>query len=342
MKHLKLFKTQSEFDVATLELPNVTYIVEKGSLNFHPNYDLQYLTIEALEDGLTAQLSTNACEYRVDNGDWTSLTANTNTVSINTGQTLSFKGNLTPSSTRGIGTFTISKKCNVKGNIMSLLYGDDFIDKIDLTDKDWAFYRLFYNCTNLVDASELILPATTLAPSCYNGMFSGCSNLTTAPELPATTLAPSCYSDMFYGCSNLNYIKMLATDISASSCLVTWVSGVSSTGTFVKHKNMTSLLSGPYGIPKGWTVVNDGKESEPNLITFTIDGTAYQAEEYVTWGQWVTSKYNTQGFYISKDYIRASNGDLLTQNQGQAGVIVYVTDVIMSSYIYTTWNETFD
>lgn len=29
-----------------------------------------YLTIDALEDGLTASLSTNACEYRIDNGEW--------------------------------------------------------------------------------------------------------------------------------------------------------------------------------------------------------------------------------------------------------------------------------
>jgi hypothetical protein len=54
---------------------------------------------------------------------------------------------------------------------------------------------------------------------------------------------------------------MLATDISASNCLTNWVSGVASTGTFVKHPDMTSLPSGVSGIPSGWTVVNDGEES---------------------------------------------------------------------------------
>lgn len=48
----------------------------------------QYFTIEALEDSLTAKLSTNACEYRVDNGDWNTLSADTNTIAINTGQKL--------------------------------------------------------------------------------------------------------------------------------------------------------------------------------------------------------------------------------------------------------------
>lgn len=51
---------------------------------------------------------------------------------------------------------------------------------------------------------------------------------------------------------------MLATDISASNCLNNWVNGVSSTGTFTKSPEMTSLPSGPSGIPDGWTVVDYG------------------------------------------------------------------------------------
>jgi hypothetical protein len=75
-------------------------------------------------------------------------------------------------------------------------------------------------------------------------------------------LIPYCYYSMFYGCSKLNYIKMLATDISDTTCLFNWVSGVASTGTFVKHPNMTSLTTGPYGIPSGWTV-QESIESYP-------------------------------------------------------------------------------
>ena len=215
-----------------------------------------YFAIEALEDGLTAKLSTNACEYRIDDGSWNTLSTDTNTSSINKGQTLSFRGNLTPASNQGIGTFTISRKCNLKGNIMSLLYGDDFIDETDLTGYDYAFYYLFNNCTNIVDASELELPATTLASYCYYYMFFNCTGLTIAPELPATTLTYDCYYAMFRGCDKLNYIKMLATDISASGCLTNWVNGVSSTGTFVKHLDMNSLPTGVNGIPSGWTVEN--------------------------------------------------------------------------------------
>ena len=32
------------------------------------------------------------------------------------------------------------------------------------------------------------------------------------------------------------------------------------------------------------------------MITFTIEGTEYQAEEGMTWGEWCNSTYNTGGF----------------------------------------------
>jgi hypothetical protein len=47
---------------------------------------------------------------------------------------------------------------------------------------------------------------------------------------------------------------MLATDISAYGCLSSWVSNVSSSGTFIKHPSMTTLPSGTSGIPEGWTI----------------------------------------------------------------------------------------
>lgn len=357
------------------------------------NFDVNnYLTIEALEDNLILSF-TRDIEYGIDGKGWIKLKNGSKTPSINTGQTLSFKGNLTPNSIIGIGTFTISKKCNIKGNIMSMLFGDDFIGQNDLSGNNYAFYRLFYDCNTIIDASELILPATTLADycyydmfwkctslvtapsilpatelaehcyvsmfngctslvsapelpattladycyasmfygctsltaapklpattlsnSCYNTMFQGCTSLvtapelpattlayncyqymfdgcrslTTAPELPATTLVSSCYKYMFRGCSKLNYIKALFTTEPSSSYTNNWVTGVSSTGTFIKNSIATWDVTGVNGIPSGWTVIED----TPNLITFTIDGIEYQAEEGMTWESWVDSEYN--------------------------------------------------
>lgn len=39
------------------------------------------------------------------------------------------------------------------------------------------------------------------------------------------------------------------------------------------------------------------------LISFTIDGTTYQAEEGMTWGEWVESDYNTDGYIVDGTYI---------------------------------------
>ena len=112
---------------------------------------------------------------------------------------------------------------------------------------------MFYGCAGLTKAPEL--PATTLAISCYNGMFSDCTGLTKAPELPATTLAISCYNGMFYGCSNLNYIKAMFTSTPNNND--NWVNGVSSTGTFVMNAATEwdpEEYRGINGIPQGWTV----------------------------------------------------------------------------------------
>ena len=73
---------------------------------------------------------------------------------------------------------------------------NDFVDKTKLISK-CCFVRLFIECTNLIDASNLILPATTLTESCYEQMFTNCNELTLVPKLPATNLDTNCYNDIF-------------------------------------------------------------------------------------------------------------------------------------------------
>ena len=46
----------------------------------------------------------------------------------------------------------------------------------------------------------------------------------------------------------------------------------------------------------------------PNLISFTIDGTEYQAEEGMTWQDWIDSEYNVDGYY------KMGLGDMPVQN----------------------------
>ena len=123
------------------------------------------------------------------------------------------------------------------------------------SSKGNCYDSMFEGCTSLTTAPKE-LPATILESSCYQRMFYGCTSLTKAPELPATTLASYCYNKMFNGCTSLNYIKCLARNVSASNCTGNWVSGVASTGTFVKASSMTSWTTDVNGIPANWAVQN--------------------------------------------------------------------------------------
>lgn len=185
-------------------------------MNFEVQTDC-YLTIESLADGLQVKLSNNACQYSLDTIIWNDLPADTDTPIINNGEKIYFKGELIPNSLKGIGTFTISKRCNVLGNIMSMLYGDNFKEQIDLSDKEYTFSNLFKGCS-IVNASQLQLPASILGKGCYYQMFYNCSSLVTAPELPATTLASSCYNYMFNGCRSLVSAPSLPATTLASGC----------------------------------------------------------------------------------------------------------------------------
>lgn len=77
---------------------------------------------------------------------------------------------------------------------------------------------------------------------------------------------------------------------------------------------MTALLEAPVigGIYKytGTTgayengaiyVIEKAKEEVVNLISFAIESAAYQAEEGMTWGEWVTSNYNTDNYGANSD-----------------------------------------
>ena len=107
---------------------------------------------------------------------------------------------------------------NVGGNIMSLLYGDNFQGQTSFPSTNTKFNYIFYGNDKLVSASKLVLPATTLNGYCYRGMFNSCTSLTTAPALPATTLAEYCYNGMFTACYSLTTAPELPATTLASYC----------------------------------------------------------------------------------------------------------------------------
>ncbi len=266
----------------------------------HHDYSQDYLTFNVLTDGTIPWKSIGSgmekeISYRKNGGSWTSITAGDNvTISVVAGDVVEFKGDnqtyaLDRSNYSGFDGGTAIYE--ISGNIMSLIYGDNFVGKTTMSGT-YNFCSLFKQ-SMAVSAENLILPATTLTNHCYRAMFSKAHNLTASPALPATTLgeycyyymfeecaitsapelrAPTlvsnCYGNMFTGCRSLNYILCLAVDKSATNCLTNWVSRVSSNGTFVKKASLT-WTNGNSGIPTGWNVVDEGT---PDFPTISCDG----------------------------------------------------------------------
>lgn len=186
-----------------------------------------YLTIEALEDGLEVSF-TNDLYYNKD-GEWVLLSAGNSTPQIASGEKIAFKGELTPESLYGVGTFTITKKCNLLGNCMSLLFGDNAKDVVSLSGYNYAFGRLFMDCDSIVSVSESFLPATTLSNFCYYYMFYGCSNMTTHPALPAKIMMEGCYYCMFSYCIAFEDTPALPATTLAPQCysrMFSWDTGL--------------------------------------------------------------------------------------------------------------------
>ena len=146
-------------------------------------------------------------EYSVGGGKWTKFTS-----TISDENAVAFggaKGNLRLRGKSSKGTavsdtnystisFGNTTAVSCTGDIRTLI---DYKSYASANTENARFCYLFSGCTALSTAPEL--PAMTLADYCYYFMFNGCSSLTTAPELPAQTLKDRCYCYMFNGCSSL-------------------------------------------------------------------------------------------------------------------------------------------
>lgn len=116
-----------------------------------------------------------------------------------------------------------------------------------------CYSRMFAGCSNLTD-TPTVLPALTLAPGCYSNMFEGCGQFSSAPHLPATELVDRCYASMFYQCGTLENVTCLATTIKGNDCTTNWLYEVNFPGTFTKAEGASCWTTGSNGIPSGWTV----------------------------------------------------------------------------------------
>lgn len=209
---------------------------------YNGEYAGQYLTIESVEDnneitwvttGSNSSSLSTTISASTDNGiSWTaytSTTGGTTIATLNEGEKVFLKGTNAAYGTSNLGawsSFSSNKKFNVYGNLMSLVYGDNFINKMTIENRS-AFIHLFHG-SNVVDAGNLVMQASTLAEYCYYDMFYGCHYLTVAPELPATTLANDCYDGIFAQCTSLTTAPALPASTLANRCYMNMFQGCTS------------------------------------------------------------------------------------------------------------------
>ena len=163
--------------------------------------------------------------------------------------------------------FVLSARAACSGNIQTLL---EYSNPPAAVANN-CYRSMFSGCTNLTAAPEL--PATTLANFCYQVMFNGCTNLTAAPELPATTLAGSCYYYMFNGCTNLTAAPELPATTLASYCYSYMFSGCTSL-TAAPELPATTLAHNCYrNMFYGCTSLT----AAPELPATTLESNCYQS-----------------------------------------------------------------
>ena len=206
---------------------------------YHKDYTTQPLTITNntnSENTLTikknhASAPDVSVQYSFDLTTWDAMPTPTTTGSsivIPAGGKIYLKGNNSGWSSinsdvtrRYFNTINCSANFDVSGNIMSLLYGDDFIGQDTLINK-CTFFGLFYN-SNVVSTEYLYMPAKQLTTYCYREMFSGCIKLINTPKILANSFAQGCYYGMYDGtnilpdCSMINFEDI--TTINSGVCI---------------------------------------------------------------------------------------------------------------------------
>ena len=262
LKYFKEFATESEYDTyinGSPILPNVSFVKMDVFYKDKPDYSSQYLTFKITNAGDIKWYTNNTgatrqISYSRDSGtSWTEITSNTGSsapsISVNAGDTIMLKGT---NDTYGNSSYYYScfsgstAGFEVEGNIMSLIYGDDFKDKTSFPSGLNNFIKFFQNCTGLTSVENLILPVTTLRRNCYNGMFSGCTSLVSAPALPAATLADNCYETMFVNCTSLTKAPELPATTLANYCYYNMFQGCRSLVTAPSILPATTLADNCY------------------------------------------------------------------------------------------------
>ena len=247
----------------------------------------------ALANGTITSSNIASLQYSLDEGDtWYNYSSG---IPVVAGDEVCFRASA--ANTSNNKKIYSSAAFAIAGDIVSLLIGSNYgTPSPTIPSSGYTFVNLFTGCTQLEDASGLVLSMTSVPGSAYKSMFEGCTNLVAGPaELPATSIGSTCYRNMFSGCTSLTsapiirnpntrtsnssngWYQQMFKDCSSLQEIVFlddntfnstnfqkagevgWVSGVNASGTFY----VADINNNPFGdnrgeaaIPSGWTVQN--------------------------------------------------------------------------------------
>ena len=130
MKNIRLFQTEADYSAATLDYPNVAYIEATDRVSIKEDPAKEYLNFTATNGDATIGMSGSATpnvSYSFDKNTWTSW--DYSDITIPNGSTLYVKGTNTTMNNK---KFTMSGSIAANGNVMSLLYGDNFFGQLTI------------------------------------------------------------------------------------------------------------------------------------------------------------------------------------------------------------------
>lgn len=183
--------------------------------------------------------------YHSDSGETTSLTAGDNIITLPYGEYLEFEGDnqhgLYPDDDYFHIVCPSSGAYEASGKLKTLAQYD--------TKEGHSFYALFSGNGGLRKADRLTIPTGyNGSESAFESMFSGCTNLTSAPDTIPPNNGKNCYKGMFNGCANLNSVGVRWTEwpsaIGAETeiCTTGWMTNAGTSATNPTFKCPSTLV----------------------------------------------------------------------------------------------------
>ena len=163
---------------------------------------------------------------------------------------------------------------------------------------------MFSGCTNLKTAPEL--PAKVLANQCYESMFSGCTNLKTAPKLPAKASKWLCYAGMFSGCTNLKSAE-LSIEFLRRGCCSSMFNNCTNLSSVTMLAPSKEITSSGFSYYLDYWLNNAGTDQSVKNRTLKVqDKAAYEALK-------ANASYLPTNWQIGKCTVLDKDGNVITE-----------------------------